>query len=184
MSTNSGGIALRSPRAWRRIRASDERVVGRVDDLAERAAAPDLGDPVPAIAREQRHRVDHDEPLDQLRRAAGRRSAPGRPSRGRPACAADPRARRGSARERPRARTSSSRSGSGRAVRASPARHVDRDRRAAAFQERQPVLAVGRDCRGSRRSASRRPAPAGRRPGPRRAPAPPLRSRSSSVGEN
>ena len=93
---------------------------GPVEDLAQRAAAPDLGDPVPAVAGRQRHRVDRRPASRPTPAAAGRRSAPGRPSRGRRACAGRRRARRGSARGRPRARTSSSRSGWDRAGRSVP----------------------------------------------------------------
>ena len=52
---------------------------GRVGELAEPAAAPDLRHPVPAVAGQQRHRVDHDELLDQLRAPLGadqRQAAP------------------------------------------------------------------------------------------------------------
>jgi hypothetical protein len=38
-----------------------------VEDLPDRLVPPELGDPVPAIPGQQRHRVDYDEPLDQVR---------------------------------------------------------------------------------------------------------------------
>ena len=55
-------------------------------------------DPVPAVAGQQRHRVDHDQPLDPLGPALGGDQARPRPSRGRRARARRSRARRGSGR--------------------------------------------------------------------------------------
>ena len=118
-----------------------------LSELAERAAAPDLGDPVPAIAGQQRHRV-----ITTSARPVGRRWAPIRPG----APVVDDQLARST-------RAASAREGREPVHRVvecrsvSPRRHVDRapaHRSGTAASPRR-----GSGCRGSRRSASPPPHP-------------------------
>ena len=65
------GVALASREIWRSPSAG-----GAHEQLAQPARAPDAGHPVPAVAGEEGHRVEHHQALDPLGHPPGR--APGR----------------------------------------------------------------------------------------------------------
>ena len=160
--------ALRSPRAWRSISASAGRVAVALSSSPTRAPPPELGDPVPAIAGQQRHRVDHDQLLDLLRFAAAPRSAPAAPQswttslwRPTPSCS---RQRSRNADEPVHRVVEPRRIGPVRAPQ--PGRSIAIDGPPRRMNRASPRSGSG--CRGRRRSASRLLRPGGRRPSRRR----------------
>ena len=160
-----GGVGL--------LRGAAQRApAGRAHrQLAEQRRAPDARDPVPAVAGQERHRVDHHQALDRARGGAGRRRGRRRPSRARRGSRARPRrsSRKRSRKRRTRRSCSagcracpSARSRAGRA----------RGRRVRSRKRSQSSELVGTPCRYSGRSgAPRRRAAArcARRPAARRA---------------
>jgi len=117
---------------------------GRIDDLAERATTPDLGHPMPAVARQQGHRVGDDELLHQLRPPLGSDQSKAAPVMDQQLAPLDAKLLQAALEKGRQAVHRVVEPGGVRPFRAPPARHVDRHCRTAAFHERHPFLAMGR----------------------------------------